>query len=39
MDKLQNFLGNPKDKLEMQQTPRIYKIACKNCDQINIGQT
>ncbi|KAJ8956727.1 hypothetical protein NQ318_014082, partial [Aromia moschata] len=38
-NKLQTFLGNPKDKINNNEKSGIYEISCKDCDQKYIGQT
>ncbi|KAJ8962600.1 hypothetical protein NQ318_000993, partial [Aromia moschata] len=33
------LLGNPKDKIDINEKSGIYEISCKDCDQKYIGQT
>ena len=36
---IKTLLGNPKDKIELNEKSGIYKINCSNCDKSYIGQT
>lgn len=36
---LSNYLGNPKDPVDMHEKSGIYKISCKDCNQVYVGQT
>ncbi|KAG8301980.1 hypothetical protein J6590_108521 [Homalodisca vitripennis] len=37
--KINNLIGNPKDKILDENKSGIYKINCEDCDKIYIGQT
>ena len=36
---LRNLLGNPKDKIEVEDKSGIYEISCGNCEKKYVGQT
>ena len=38
-NKLQQLLGNPKDKIELNERSGIYEISCKDCNLKYVGQT
>lgn len=38
-NKLQQILGNPKDKISINERSGIYEISCKDCDKKYVGQT
>ena len=38
-NKLQQLLGNPKDKIELNERSVIYEIRCKDCNLKYVGQT
>ena len=36
-NKLQQLLGNPKDKIELNERSGIYEISCKDCNLKYVG--
>ena len=38
-NKLQQLLGNPKDKIELNERSGIYEISCKDCNLKYVGQS